>query len=163
MTSRVSSRGRWRGRCLAALVVLPLLGAGAVAAAKGPSSEAELVDTVRTALLERDQETFDALINWSGAGTIKQRVVRFQVRHGFGRPIRSIGLEPLPKDALAKLEARGTLKANMPVSHRLRVEFDEPPRPDGNPPVDVFLIGKDGGIFKIALVVRTETAVDDDD
>ena len=162
MTPRVSPWGWW-GRCLAVLAVLPLLDAGAVAATAGPSSEAELVDTVRTALVQRDQETFDALINWNGAGTIKQRVVRFQVQHGFGRPIRSIALEPLSKDALVKLEARGTLKANMPVSHRLRVEFDEPPRLDGNPPVDVFLIGKDGGVFKIALVVRIETAEDDDD
>ena len=69
----------------------------------------------------------------------------YQIRSTFGRPIRSITLEPFPADGLKEAESRGTQKANMTVSHRLRVIFDEPP-------TDVFLIGKDQDVYRIALV-----------
>ena len=157
------TRSNWRGAARAALLpLLQLLAPQAAAYTALPQTEEDLVATVKAALLDRDQEVFDALINWEGAGAIKQRIVRFQIRHEFGRPIRSIRLEPFPADGLAKMEARGTLRANMDVSHRLRVEFDGPPRADGKPPVDVFLIGREGRAYRIALVVRAETAKDDD-
>jgi hypothetical protein len=150
---------------LATLVVAALLAFPAGSASQSPplpASEAELVETVRTALAKGDQQMFDALVNWEGAGVIKQRIVRFQIRHEFGRPIRKIELEPLPEGSLDKVAERGTLRVNMPVTHRLRVEFDEPPRPDGNPAADVFLIGQQEGVYRIALVVRAARPRDND-
>lgn len=154
----MSLRGRLAGAVLGAAVL-----ATAAQAGEGdlPRTEADLVETVRTALLDRDEAAFDALINWEGAGEIKKRIVRFQLRSAFGRPIRSIKLQPFPKDGLDGVEARGTLAVNMPVSHRLKVEFDEPPRPDGGAPVDVFLIGKEDEAYRIALVNRARRADDD--
>jgi hypothetical protein len=125
-----------------------------------PRTEEELVQRVRTALIERDLGSFEQLINWDGATAIKRRIVSFEVRHGFGRPIRSIALEPFPPDGLRELEAEGKLKANMPVSHQLRVVFDEPDGDQGHPPTEVFLIGKAGNAFRIALVVRARRAGD---
>jgi hypothetical protein len=136
----------------AALVAM----AGAAAARDLPRSEAELVERVRTALLERDVATFDELINWEGAGAIKRRVVGFQVRHGFGRPIRSVAVEPFPADGFRAIEERGTLKPNMPVSRQVRVVFDEPDNPYGRPPTAVFLVGKEDEAYRIALVVPTK-------
>lgn len=151
--------------CLAAglLVALGLSAGGALAEPSAlPRTQEDLVRVVKAALLGHDHETFDALINWEGAGEIKKRIVRFQIRHEFGRPIRSIAVEPFPRNGLDSLKERGTLAANMPVTHRLRIEFDEPPRPDGNPPADVFLIGQEEGAYRIALVVRSKTKKDDD-
>ena len=158
MSPRGTLPARLTGMVLGAAVL-----ATATSAGEGdlPRTEAELVETVRTALLDRDEETFDALINWDGAGEIKQRIVRFQVRSTFGRPIRSIELQPFPDDGLESLGAGGTLAVNMPVSHRLRVEFDEPPRAGGGAPADVFLIGRQDEAYRIALVNRAR--VDDDD
>ena len=88
--------------------------------------------------------------------------MRFQLRSTFGRPIRSIELQPFPEGGLDRLGAGGTLAVNMPVSHRLRVEFDEPPRADGGAPVDVFLVGRQDEGYRIALVNRARAADDDD-
>lgn len=141
-----------------------LLVAGHPASARElPRSEAELVETVRTALLNRDMEAFEELINWEGAGAIKRRVVTFQVRHGFGRPIRSIAVEPFPAGGLDELEARGTLRANMPISRQLSVVFDEPVTEFGRPPTAVFLIGQQGEVLRIGLVVPTRDPAKDDD
>jgi hypothetical protein len=130
---------------------------GASAAGRLPTSEQELVSAVRTAIAERDMSRFEELINWEGASEIKRRIVGFEVRRGFGRPIRSISLEPFPENGLRDMEARGMLKANMPVSHQLRVIYDEPPMEGyGTPPTSVFLIGREGDGFRIALVVRAE-------
>jgi hypothetical protein len=149
--------------CLGLAAALAVSAAGAEAADL-PRTEEELVRQVRAALVGRDIAAFEELINWEGARGVKRRIVAFQVRHGFGRPIRSVALEPFPADGLRDVEARGTLKANMPVSHRLRVVFDEPPAAEGaGPPTDLFLVGKAAdGAFRIALVVRDERAADDD-
>ena len=157
MSRRGTLGARLAGMALGAAVL-----AAAASAGEGdlPRTEAELVEAVRTALLDRDEAAFDALINWDGAGEIKQRIVRFQVRSTFGRPIRSIELQPFPEGGLDHLGAGGGLAANMPVSHRLRVEFDEPPRPGGGAPADVFLVGRQDETYRIALVNRAR--VDDD-
>jgi hypothetical protein len=152
---------QWLCRCrrggaalrLAATFLFVLAGA-AVAADQLPRTEEELVAVVRTAIAERDMATFEKLINWEGASPIKRRIVGFEVRRGLGRPIRTIGLEPFPENGLRGIEARA-LKANMAVSHQLRVVYDEPPMEGfGIRPTAVFLIGRDGDAFRIALVVR---------
>jgi hypothetical protein len=150
-----SGRGE-AGLCVALTFYLIVAGA-AVAASPLPKTAEQLVAIVRTAIAERDMATFDALINWEGASAIKRRIVGFEVRRGLGRPVRSIILEPFPHDGLRKMEAGGALKANMPVSHQLRVVYDELPMEGfGIPPTAVFLIGREGEAFRIALVVRAE-------
>jgi hypothetical protein len=158
-------RQPWRGavRLSFALALAALTAAARAEAGDLPRTEEELVQQVRTALVARDMAAFEQLINWEGARGVKRRIVSFQVRHGFGRPIRSVALEPFPAGGLRGVEALGTLKANMPVSHRLRIVFDEPATAEhGNPPTDLFLVGKADGVFRIALVVRDEKAADDD-
>jgi hypothetical protein len=44
----------------------------------------------------------------------------------------------------------------MPVSQQVRVVFDEPANVYGKPPTIVFLIGRAGEAYRIALVVPTE-------
>ena len=111
---------------LLATSITALIAVTPASAREPPKTEQELVDRVRAAIAERDLDSLSELINWEGAATIKRRIVNFQIRYGLGRPVRSIALEPFPEGGLREIEARGTLKANMPVSHRLRVVFDEP-------------------------------------
>ena len=159
MPARRRRGGAWH----LSLGLAAALAAAGVGAADLPRTEEELVRQVRVALVGRDMAAFEELINWEGARGVKRRIVAFQVRHGFGRPIRPVALEPFPADGLRDVEARGTLKANMPVSHRLRVVFDEPAAEGTGPPTDLFLVGKAAdGAFRIALVVRDERAADDD-
>ncbi|KJB91563.1 hypothetical protein N826_27050 [Skermanella aerolata KACC 11604] len=117
-----------------------------------PKTPDELISTVSKAITERDMAVFEDLVNWKDARKIRKRVVSYQIRTTFGRPIRSIALEDFPADGLKETESRGTQKANMAVSHRLRVIFDEPPGESGIPPTDVFLIGKEQDVYRIALV-----------
>jgi hypothetical protein len=65
-----------------------------------------------------------------------------------------------PPDGLREVEADGKLKANMPVSHQLRVVFDEPDGEHVQAPTEVFPIGKSADAFRIALVVRARRADD---
>ena len=126
-----------------------------------PRTDEDLIDTIRSAIDERDFEPFQKLVNWDGAGKIKRRIVRFEIRRGFGRKIDTIAIEDFPKDGLAKIDAMDKLRVNMPVTHRVRVVFDEPPlERTGRKPTSVFLVGKQDGAYRIALVVRN---VDDDD
>lgn len=145
------------GRATARLIALLVAFAspGWAAAYDLPTTDEQLVETVRTAIGERDLEAFEELINWDGATKMRRRVVTFEVRHALGRPIRSIALEPFPADGLASVEARGTLKVNMPVTKQLRIVFDEPAI-DGldKPPTAVFLVGRMEEAYRIALVVR---------
>lgn len=135
------------------LGILALASFGTPAAARDlPRTPDELISTVSRAIADRDMAVFEELVNWEGARKIRKRVVSYQIRSTFGRPIRSIALEDFPADGLKEAESRGTQKANMPVSHRLRVIFDEPPGESGRPPTDVFLIGKDRDTYRIALV-----------
>jgi len=126
-----------------------------------PRTNEDLVDTIRSAIDQRDFEPFQQLVNWDGAGKIKRRIVRFEIRRGFGRKIDTIAIEDFPKDGMAKIDAMKQLRVNMPVTHRVRVTFDEPPlEKTGRQPTSVFLVGKQDGAYRIALVVRN---VDDDD
>lgn len=128
-----------------------------------PRTEEELVSVVRTALTSRDLAAFEELINWEGASVMRRRMTTFQLRSGFGRPIRSIGLEPFPADGLRELESGGTLKANMPITQRLRVVFDEPPGESGRPPTSLFLVGKEDDAYRIGLVVAAKPRPKDAD
>lgn len=148
---------------LGALVGLTVLvgmlvcgGAAAAGTAALPTTDEQLVSTVRAALQDRDLATFDQLVNWDGAGKMKRRVVSYQLRYGFGRPIRSIALELFPVDDLRAMETQGRFKANMPISRQIRVVFDEPDNPYGKPPTAVFLVGREGESYRIALVVPME-------
>jgi hypothetical protein len=149
--------GRGRARLRLAVMFMLVLAGPAAGAGPLPKTEEELVTAVRTAIAEHDMAAFDRLINWAGASAIKRRIVGFEVRRGLGRPIRSISVEPFPEDGLREIEARGMLKANMPVSHQLRVVYDEPPMDGfGIPPTAVFLLGREGDVFRIAIVVRAD-------
>jgi hypothetical protein len=166
----IGRASRAPGRPIAALVAAMLFvltglsgAVGAMAATKAlPATDEDLVETIETAIAARDYGAFEDLVYWEGAGKIKRRIVAFEIRRGLGRKIERIALEDFPKDGLAKVEAMPQLRVNMPVTHRVRVTYDEPPINDqGKLPTSVFLVGKKDGAYRIALVVRD--AVDDDD
>lgn len=146
--------GRFVATILAASLAA-LVTATSVSAREPPRTEQELIERVRTAITARDLDAISELINWDGAATMKRRIVNFQVRYSLGRPIRSVVLEPFPEGGLREIEARGTLKANMPVTHRLRIVFDDA-GDDGVEPASVFLIGKTDDGFRIALIVQAK-------
>lgn len=163
---RVATRqdGRWGrrrhlGTILGSLMLGCVLMGGATAPAGAvaplPTTDEQLVDTVRTALQQHDFATFEQLVNWDGASKMRRRTVSYQLRYGFGRPIRSIALEPSPADQLRDMEAQGRFKANMPVTQQIRVVFDEPDNPYGKPPTALFLVGREGEAYRIALVLPT--------
>lgn len=144
----------WRGTpcgCLAAFLVA-LAGTGSAPAAQ-PTTEDQLVAEVKAALIAHDLAALEELVNWDGASKMRRRAVTYQLRYGLGRPIRSIALEPFPADGFREIEERGTMQPNMPVAQRLRVVFDEPDNAYGRPPTAVFLIGRQGEAYRIALVV----------
>lgn len=132
---------------------LALAGGAGAAPPALPATSEQLASVVRTALESRDLAAFDELVNWDGAGKMKRRVVSYQLRYGFGRPIRSITVEPFPAEAVRKMEAQGRFRANMPVSEQVRVVFDEPDNVYGRPPTAVFLVGRKDEAYRIALVV----------
>ncbi|MGI9433345.1 MAG: hypothetical protein ACR2Q4_00675 [Geminicoccaceae bacterium] len=128
-----------------------------------PRTDADLINTIRSAIDEKDFKPFEQLVNWEGAGKIKRRIVRFEIRRGFGRKIDTIAIEDFPKEGMAKIDAMDQLRVNMPVTHRVRVTFDEPPlEKTGRQPTSVFLVGKQDGAYRIALVVRNFDDDDDD-
>lgn len=120
-----------------------------------PSQADALVAYVTKALTEHDLPAFERLVNWTGTRAQRKRLTLYQIRSGFGRPIKAAALEPMPEDGLAEATSRGTLKANMPVTERLRVVFDEPPVEGDAAPTSVFLVGRDAGTYRIALLVPT--------
>ncbi len=158
------SRIFWAASGLLGLGVAALFVASSIAFAAAqdlPRTDEELVDVIRSAIDARDYEPFEQLVNWEGAGKIKRRIVRFEIRRGFGRKIDTIAIEDFPEDGLASIDAMKQVRVNMPVTHRVRVTFDEPPlEKTGRQPTSVFLIGKQDGAYRIALVVRN---FDDDD
>lgn len=159
MMARASMGRRWPGRACARIGVLlaALVAGGAgMAGAALPTSEDQLVTAVKSALQARDMTAFEELVNWEGATKMRRRMVSYQLRSGFGRPIRSIGLEPFPVDGFKRIEELGTMRPNMAVTQQLRVVFDEPDTLYGKPPTALFLIGKEGGSYRIALVVPTK-------
>ena len=144
------------GRCLGLGFAALLAGGVASADAAPPTSEGDLVGAVRTALESHDLEAFDELVNWDGATKMRRRMVSFQLRYEFGRPIRSIALEPFPENGFDTINERGTMRPNMAVSHQLRVVFDEPDNAYGKPPTAMFLVGKEDEAYRIALVLPTK-------
>ncbi len=155
---RIASVTRPRARPRALLVAAAIgLGAacGQAAAGELPRTAEDLVSAVRAALEGGDMDAMSRLVNWDEARKVRRRVVAYQIRTAFGRPIRSVTLEPFPEGGLDAATARGTMKANMTVSHRIRVVFDEPDVEAGRPPTDLFLVGRQGEAYRIALVVPT--------
>lgn len=149
------TRGIVGGGLLAALLALTAAPAVGATSDGLPQSDGELLGMVQAAIRTRDLATFERLVNWQGASPHKKRRTSYEIRSTFGRPIRSIALEPFPADGLDGLAERGTLKANMPIARQLRVVFDEPPiEAYGTPPTSVFLLGETDGAWRIALVVR---------
>ncbi|MGE7417553.1 hypothetical protein [Methylobacterium tarhaniae] len=124
-------------------------------AAPLPAQADALVAYVTKALTDHDLPAFERLVNWTGTRAQRKRLTLYQIRSGFGRPIKAAALEPMPDDGLSEATSRGTLKANMPVTERLRVVFDEPPVEGDAAPTSVFLIGREGGTYRIALLVPT--------
>jgi hypothetical protein len=143
------------------LAVLLTAASGGVALGAPPATEDQLVTELKAALLERDLAALEELVNWEGASKMRRRAVTYQLRSGLGRPIRSIAVEPFPADGFREIEERGTLRPNMPVSQQVRVVFDEPDNPYGRPPTAVFLVGKEGEAYRIALVVPTRRPGED--
>lgn|GEM_PF-3412571 len=147
--------------CFVLVAVCVTCLAGNAAADGLPRSEAELKAAVRTAIESGDYATFEQLVYWDGAGKIKKRVVAYQVRRGLGRQIREISVAPFDEQTLHELKTNERHRLNMPVTHELRVVFDEPPvNAAGMPPTSVFLVGKRDDVYRIALMVRK---FDDDD
>ncbi|MGI9450442.1 MAG: hypothetical protein ACR2QH_07390 [Geminicoccaceae bacterium] len=140
---------------------LAISGVALSAAQDLPRTDDELVSTIRDAIEARDYERIEELVNWEGAGKIKRRIVAFQIRRGLGREIESIAIEDFPEGGMDHVNEIEHLRVNMPVTHQVRVIYDEPPiNDDGKLPTSVFLIGKQDGAYRIALVVRI---LDDDD
>ena len=119
----------------------------------GPPASADLLaGNIRTALQHRDLGILENLVFWEGASAFKRRLVLFEMRKGFGRPIRSVTVEPFTADNAATLAAFGAFKPNMDVKFRIHVVFDEPATQFGHAPDMMFLVGQSGQVFKIALV-----------
>lgn len=120
-----------------------------------PAQADALVAYVTKAMTDHDVAAFERLVNWTGTRAQRKRLTLYQIRSGFGRPIKTAILEPMPADGLAEATSRGTLKANMAVTERLRVVFDEPPVEGDAAPTSVFLVGREAGAYRIALLVPT--------
>jgi hypothetical protein len=159
MAATSKARGS-AGRLMLAASFIALAGVSSADAREPVRTEQELIERVRAAIGDKDLDSISELVNWEGAAPIRRRIVTFQINYALGRPVKSVGLEPLPEAALQEVEAQGRLRANMPVSHRLRVVFDEPGE-SGSQPASVFLIGKIDGAYRIALVVRKKRGGED--
>lgn len=149
----------WRSALRALHVSVWLLTAAtavpAVALA-APHTDDELIALVRTAIEKQDYDAIEPLIFWQGSGPRNKRLVAMQIRHGLGRPVKSVSLEPAgPNIGVEALQGHDDYELNMPVSHLLRIAFsDGEAQPGQGDPGTVFLIGKADGEYRIALVVR---------
>ena len=138
-------------------------GASPVAASPAPAptetgvsgSDDAVIASVRKAVVDHDLDFFDKrLVDWDGARKRTQRLTLFQIRECFGRPIKSVGLEPLKPDPAAPLVPEG-YRTNLPVTHLLRIAFDEQHGPDETPAC-VFMLSKDAkASYRMALVLPT--------
>lgn len=163
MTRRLTGLLTRRGPTVPGLMALALATAPA-AAAELPADPEALLETIERAIETRDYARFEELVFWEGAGKIKRRIVAFEIRRGLGRPIQSITFEDFPADGLNGAESTGKLVANMPVTNRVRVVYDEQPiNTNGKLPTSVFLVGKLDEAYRIGLVVRRPDFDDDDD
>jgi hypothetical protein len=104
-------------------------------------------------LTGHDLDAMDRLVEWDGARPVRRRMTLYQIRYNFGRPIKSVQVEPFPPDGLQDARAQLNLKPNLPVTERLRVVFDEPAGPDGELPASVFLLGRENGVYRISLLL----------
>ena len=118
-----------------------------------PSRSDELVAYVTRALNAHDIDAMDRLVEWQGARPVRRRMTLYQIRYNFGRPIKSVAVEPFPADGLQDAGAELNLKPNLPVAEELRVVFDEPAGPQGEVPASVFLIGREDGVYRISLLI----------
>ncbi len=83
-------------------------------------------------------------MNWTGTRAHRKRLTLYQIRSGFGRPIKAASLEPMPQDGLAEADLARHPKANMPGDGaNCGWVFDEPPVEGDAPPTSVFLIGRE--------------------
>lgn len=145
---------------LAAALAAGLLGLApglpALAAAERgalPSDPQGVVDYVKTAVRDHDEDAIERLVNWDGVRLPRKRLTLYQIRTTFGRPIKDMAIEDFPADGLAEIEARGSFKPNMPVTKRLRIVFDEDKgAPDEQPSANVFLLGEKDGAYRIAVL-----------
>ncbi len=161
--------GNWikRGRHALAVMFFALACTGSGTALSSdtllPDNPDELVDAIRHAIEQSDYQKLEQLVFWKDAGKIKKRIVRFQLNRNLGRPIKSIAFEDFPEGGLDAIETAGNLEANMDVTNRVRVIFDEEPINDqGKLPTTVFVVGKREGVYRVALVVRKGTDDDGD-
>ena len=118
-----------------------------------PARSDELVAYVTRALNAHDIDAMDRLVEWQGARPVRRRMTLYQIRYNFGRPIKSVAVEPFPADGFHDAGAELNLKPNLPVVERLRVVFDEPAGPQGEEPASVFLLGREDGVYRISLLL----------
>jgi hypothetical protein len=117
-----------------------------------PADPQGILDYVKAAVRDRDEDAFDRLVNWDGVKPVRKRLTLYQIRTSFGRPIKEATIEDFPADGLAEVEERGTYKLNMPVTKRLRIVFDEKDGDPETPSSNVFLLGPKDGVFRIAVL-----------
>lgn len=134
---------------------VPAKSAAAAASATAPATDDDFVAKVRKAVVDHDLDFFDkVLVDWDGARKRTQRLTLFQIRECFGRPIKSVGLEPLKPDPAAPLVPEG-YRTNLPVTHLLRIAFDERHGPEETPAC-VFMLSKDPKMsYRMVLVLPT--------
>ena len=136
-------------------VVLALLSTPASAA---PRSEQELVAEVRAAIAAQDYGAFEKLVFWQGSSPRNTRSVAMQIRHGLGRPVKSVTLEPASPEVekeVTVVPGGQPYQLNLPVTHTLHIVYaDGEGQPGQGEPGAVFLIGKSDGEYRIALVVK---------
>jgi len=118
-----------------------------------PGRPDELIAYVTRALNAHDLDAMDRLVEWEGARPVRRRMTLYQIRYNFGRPIKSVQVEPFPPNGLQDAQTQLDLKPNLPVTERLRVVFDEPAGPDGDQPAGVFLLGRTVGVYRISLLL----------
>ncbi len=156
------ANGWGRQLFVAGLTATVILAGTSAFSSELPRKPDELVRVIREAIETRDYERMKQIVNWQNVGETKRRIVRFQIRRGLGRPIRSISFEDFPENGLKDVNATGRLMANMAVTNRVRVIYDEPPiEMTGKPPTYVYLVGKIDNVYRIGLVVR-KPGLDDD-
>ena len=143
------------GTRLAAIALATMIALSTPAAA-APRTEEDLITLVRTAIEKQDYDAIEPLVNWQGSGPRNKRLVAMQIRHGLGRPVKSIKLEAAGPDVTEQVGAQHPdFQINMPITHLLRIAFgDGEGQPGQGDPGTVFLIGQSEGEFRIALVVR---------
>ena len=150
-------RVRFMQRFLASPVVL-VLALLSTAAAAAPRSEQELVAEVRAAITAQDYGAFEKIVFWQGSSPRNTRSVAMQIRHGLGRAVKSVTLEPAGPEVeteVTVVPGGQPYQVNLPVTHILRIAYgDGEGQPGQGDPGAVFLIGKSDGEYRIALVVR---------